>query len=390
MRQYFSLIFLLIGLPIVFSVECYFGIDKSITYFFIACVLLIGSDLKRINLISISVPLFFVFLLSCGIIIIFITQNIFNKQLLELGVVFYCIFLALTYKNNPDEYNKLIFIAFYISLVSILLIYMTTPLSSAFWLFHGGRLYIGDTKNPNLVSWVAMTNIITILYIINRLDISNIYKFVLVITIPFSGYLYFMSFSKSSIVGLVFIFFYYFKIMKLKIIFNKWLLVIFFFLGTIIYFHEFDIVKYLNILGHAFYSLIFGGSTNMSASIRHEHFKYFLKHFSNFRLFGHGVNTFRLDSPILQLYIDIGFEFALFFLVLFVFIPSYIILIKKNISVIEEYIIILYLFYLPNMFFHGTPYEWNTWLPTILFYMIFKRRKIVSTSNIIYIPKSSR
>lgn len=356
-------------------------------------VLLFGlADIRSIKKLHINKYQFFLFLIAIGIFVFFITEKIFNKQLIEIFVIIYILLLSFFYNTVNNQNQKMLYIPLFISSLSILFIYLSTPLSPVYWKLHGGRLFIGETDNPNLVAFVSMINILILLYILFKIKQRTIYKTFLFLMIPFSMYLYFMSFSKSSFVGVFLISLYLLFRYSFKIVLNlKAIFLMIAFVGIVIY-TGYDIDKYIEIITKTINSLLNGSSGNMSASIRHENFKYFFDHYSSFNMFGYGANTFRIDSPILQLYIEYGFFISLIFFVLLVIIPLLVIFSKKDLLPIEEYTILLYLFYFPSLFFHGTPYEWHTWLPVVLFYMILKKRKkyYVITNNLIHIPSNTK
>jgi hypothetical protein len=96
--------------------------------------------------------------------------------------------------------------------------------------------------------------------------------------------------------------------------------------------------------------------------------------------FGYGINTIsskiEFDSPFLECAIDFGNIVALLYFYVAVLLPLYIIFKINPVSVSadEKTAIIYYIFMLPNLFLHGSPYEYDAWLPVIVFYALLSDR----------------
>ncbi|TLP36819.1 hypothetical protein [Arcobacter arenosus] len=284
------------------------------------------------------------------------------------------IFLSLLSQDNNDNGDLVKYLAI-ISSISVYLTFLFTPLSYEYWLYNGGRLYIGDTENPNLVASLTSINIISTVFYLFTKDSNK--KIILIITpsIFASIYLYLLSQGKSTSIGLflilLFLIFKNFKYLLIKFkYYIKAFSFVFFLLVGLLFYYKDKFQNYINILFSSFETL-FGDKSNAlakSADIRKENFSEAFNYISSDNIFGHGINTFRMDSPILQANIDLGNIYTVFLIYIFLIVPLIIIATKKFIRLNDnsKMVFLLYLFYFPNLFFHGTPYEYSIWLPVLL------------------------
>jgi len=378
-RHAFSLAFLMGGLPILFVFRDFLPFDKqTFTYAIVFGVLVALPKYKNIINLKVftngfNVSIYFLFSMSIIIFLISFIENRFSHQTISIGIIIYLIFSLVTLEKK--DYIYFIDYMFFISSFSVIISFIFTPTSIEYWLIRGGRFYVGDTNNPDLISWVSCIVIISaVFYFYKYKRISMFVKLYMLSSIIVAVYLWILSFSKSSILSIVMIILFL-ALKKRKIFFN-WkttLVLIIIVISFFVYLPD-----KIDTIINAINSLIGNNTTNMSASIRYENFKKAFELFSITNFFGYGINTFRMDSPILQMSLDLGIIISFFMLYLFFLYPMFNIFYYKikNLSENELFSILLYLFFLPNLFFHGTPYEWDTWLPVVLFYAINKSQLI--------------
>jgi hypothetical protein len=121
-----------------------------------------------------------------------------------------------------------------------------------------------------------------------------------------------------------------------------------------------------------------------SAAIRHQALSNVLPTLREINLFiGNGMFTTRADFPLLQVFTDLGFFAGFLNLFLMLIFPLILILrqnIKNKILIndfqkSQYFSILLYIYNLPNLFLHGTPYEYSMWLPILILYKFLPWRK---------------
>lgn len=382
----FSLAFLIVGMPIIYVLREYLPISKTLlTYSFIVILLLGLIDFK--NLIKIKFfnnkPKIFILILILNILI-FLFYAIGYGQLLEnvqslFIILILFIFIAFSTHKNKDFKNLL----FYILLLSTLTTYVSLILNTDEWMMTA-RFYVGDTKNPNISSFIALINILSVTYFLYMNNkIKLIYKIILLLTGIFSFYIYLMSFSKSAILGLLFTIMFLFFIEK-KFILNllKNIVLISLLLIPMLFLIFPDTVTKINenieILQYAYNSYLYGEQGSMSAEIRHNNLKEILSLLPSIELLsGKGIFTTRADQPILQVFTDLGIIPGIINLIAMLIFP--IIILLNTLFIIRSYksdplynlyifTILIFLFYFPNNLFHGTPYEYSVWLSILMLY----------------------
>lgn len=381
MLQVFSISFILAGLPIIFSLQSMFHLDKLFIYSSMAIVLLSGMNYKNILLYkfnNLDLKNFIILLVVFEFFIIALLSKSNLKQLRDLVIIIWIVFCILTFNKYKVKHDVLLKLVFYISLFSVIMTYISTPISLSYWSLHGGRLYIGDTKNPSLVAWTVSLNIISIFFYLYKYKVAFFVKICLSIILIIDLYLFFLAQSKSSVIGFIFIILFYILKYKSKLVFNKKFLMFFLYMFIISMIYWDYISYYSSLIYGSFTSLFYGNNIVLSASIRKANFDKAFELLSISNIFGHGINIFRMDSPILQVFIDFGNIMGIIIFILLVVYPLFKLYVFKYelLTINEEFSILIYLFFLPNLFFHGTPYEWSIWLPVLIFFMFEKKEKI--------------
>lgn len=296
------------------------------------------------------------------------------------------IFFALLSRKNEDYINfpKYVLI---ISTLSTIITFITTPLDIVHWIPYGGRLYVGDTENPNLTSFIALMNVLSIIFHIrySQKAISVYMKFIYLIIALCSIYLYFLSFSKSALLGFLLALLVliplrsYFNRTAVKILGS---LVILLILSILLVPSMIDqIATKFSILSNAFNSYFYGEYSNLaadSAAIRHENLNKMFELLPRIDLiYGNGMFMTRADLPILQVFTDLGIITGILNLLAMLLAPLVIFFRQyynlktyTNDPLYPLYImsVTIFLFYFPNLFFHGTPYELSIWLPILILY----------------------
>ncbi|HIP34138.1 MAG TPA: hypothetical protein EYG89_05395, partial [Bacteroidia bacterium] len=311
----FSLAFLIVGMPIVYVLREYIPISKALFTYGIIGVLLIGLiDFK--NLIKIKLfnnkPKIFILILILNMFL-FLFYAIGYGQLFEniqsiFIILILFIFIAFSTHVNKDFKDLL----FYILIISSLTTYISLTLNTNEWMMTS-RFYVGDTKNPNISSFIALVNILSITYFLYQQHKTKIIvKFIFLMTGIASLYIYLMSFSKSAILGLFFaIIFLFFIERKFILTLLKNLIFISLIIIPILIFIFPDIIekidKSIEMLQYAYYSYLYGQTGSMSAEIRHNNLKEMLNLLPSVELLsGNGIFTTRADQPILQIFTDLG------------------------------------------------------------------------------------
>ena len=387
MMQIYALVILLVGLPIFFSIQVLLHASSVFVYIAMAIVLLSLMSFKNLFLFklnNINLTFLIIYLILLTFLIIGIISNADFKQLRDIAIMLWIITATLTFKQKDKlQQGILLRSVFYISLFSVIMIYISTPIDVSYWALHGGRIYIGETNNPNLVAWVVSMNIISIFFYLYKYTMASYVKLFFVIVLLGDVYLFFLAQSKSSFIGLILILIFYLLRARYKVFFYKQFYIFLMVIVSIFIFYSEKILEYIKLIYETFVSLFYGNGLVMSADIRSENFQKTIELLNIDNFFGYGINTFRMDSPILQVFIDFGYFFGIYVLILLFIIPMFKIyfLLNKPLGINEEFAVVIYLFFLPNLFFHGTPYEWNVWLPTLIFY-IFHDKSIYFKSKV--------
>jgi len=392
----FSLAFLIVGMPIIYVLREYIPISKTLLTYSLTVVLLVGlidfKNLIRIRFFN-NKPKIFILILFLNILL-FLFYSIGYGQLLEnieslFIILILFIFIAFSTHSNKDFRDLLL----YILIISSLTTYVSLMLNIDEWMLRG-RFYVGDTKNPNISSFIALVNILSITYFLyQHSKIKAVFKIILLVTVFLSFYLYLLSFSKSAILGLLFaIIFLFFVEKKFIFILLKNVVLISILSIPMLFFIFPDIIDMINdsivMLQYAYDSYLYGTQGNMSAEIRHNNLKEMLALLPSIDLFdGYGIFTTRADQPILQIFTDLGIipgtiNFIAMFLIplLFLFRLLFIIKSYKMDELYNLYIfsILIFLFYFPNSLFHGTPYEHTQWIPILMLYKFTPWKKRVN------------
>jgi len=116
-------------------------------------------------------------------------------------------------------------------------------------------------------------------------------------------------------------------------------------------------------------------STEYSAEIRRSLIVYAI---TEMNLIGHGYRHTFIDFPLLQAFWDGGLVWGTVFLVTTVILPLHTTfkILKSRASTPPGvmFICYLYILFLPNLVFHGQPYDYTLWFPIVLFYAVCRRR----------------
>lgn len=377
-----SLAFLLVGMPIIFVFREYIAVDKSLltNAIVILCILGVFNYRSFFMYKFYTKDSFFegtiFFTLTFFLFHAILNFDITNKEVISIFAIFAIFLGILTNKSISISISENILI---ISSISVWISFLFTPTDFTYWLSHGGRFYVGDTKSPNLIGMMTGMNMITILLLHKIIKMKKKYFHILfIVTFFISLYLFVLSGNKSSYLGIALVLLYFIFLNGVRSI--KPIILSLIFLSVIFIFISFinnDLIDKIamiwGVLKNAYTSLIIGGNDNLSAQIRHENYSNGLKTFLyDFNILGHGMFTNRIDLPILQTFLDLGllpgllFVFSVFFLPLRLIFKS----IKKIESSRIKLIKVIYMFMLPNYFLHGTPYEYITWLPILLLIVI--------------------
>ena len=392
----FELSFLVVGLPILFILREYIPISKNIfTYSimgFILLTLINYKNLVRLKLYS-KIPIY-INVLLITLYTIFLLNLMYSPSNSSSIYVFITIliYFALLTREEKDFSIFYKYILIISSVVTVLTL-LTTPLDLNYWAYDGGRLYVGDTHNPNLSAFTALINILVIVFYLLQKDI----KLKLYIKISFlvvslgSLYIYFLSFSKSAIVGLVFSLIYLFprRLLKnKKFLINIVILVVSVFL-ILIFLPAIgeEISNKFMVLNSAYDAYFYGKTSNLaadSAAIRHQTLSNVLPILKDINLFtGNSIFTTRADFPLLQVFTDLGFFAGFINLFLMLIFPLILIIkqdmrnkiLSNDLEKSKYFAVLLYLFNLPNLFLHGTPYEYSMWLPILILYKFLSWKK---------------
>lgn len=395
----FSVAFLIVGLPIIFIIREYLPIPKALfTYTVVGLIILFLLNIKKLLTFRFysSIPFFInimLFVLLLLFVINILQYNMIQTNLSESFYIFiiFFIFIALLTRKNT-EFNYLFYYILILSSLTTILTILSTPLDATYWYKIGSRLFVGDTKNPNISSFTALINVISIIYYFYiTKNINLIKKITLISIMVLSLYIYYLSFSKSAILGLFLCliilipnnFFKRKKTYYLLIISIICLFSISFIFSTLFE----NILLRFEILVNSFYSYFFGITENVardSAAIRHIRLKEVLPILYEINLFtGNGIFTTRADFPLLQVFTDLGF-FAGFINLFIMFVyPIYLIINQlKNKKYLEKYsneyfIMMIYIFNLPNLIWHGTPYETYIWIPILVYLKLNLSKRII-------------
>jgi hypothetical protein len=392
----FSLSFLVVGLPILFIFREYIPISKSIfTYSLVGFMLLALINYNNLFKIKIhaNIPIFIIILLFI-LYTLFILNLMYVTSSTSTIYIIITVFIYFALLTNEDKdfsifYKYILIISSFVTVFTL----VSTPLDYSYWIMNGGRLYVGDTKNPNLSSFIALANILAIIFYLytSTEKLKFIIKFIFLIVGLGSIYIYFLSFSKSAILGLIFALIYLIPKNFLK---NKKMIISLIVLFVLIFLLSLffsDIANQISgkftILINAFDGYFYGKTENISvdsAAIRHQSLVKVLPILEEINLFtGNGIFTTRADFPLLQVFTDLGF-FAGFLNLFLMFIFPLILISKQNIKhkVLSNdfekskyFSILLYLYNLPNLFLHGTPYEYSMWLPVLILYKFIPWKK---------------
>lgn len=381
MKESFGLAFLLVGLPSLYVLRDFVPINgKVFTYFFTAIAILMLFNIK--NVLNIKFYLLKPILISSTIFVIlllFTTNSIvvhgFNQQSMYLIILMLIYFSFFSIRGI--ELNDFFKYVLYISSFSVYIAFAFTPTDMAYWQPLNGRFYLGDTENPGLVSVLTTVNILAItMHLIDKKHTisDKVFLYPLFIISP---YLYLLSQGKSTIVGIavVLIFLlikYYKKITKQYKKLLKTLVFLSVFFALIYSFFYKFVDKFFTDVTSSFLSLLGYQSTvkQMSAEIRNENFIETMNYMSLDNFFGHGINTFRMDSPFLQAAVDLGNILALLLFFIVVIYPLFFLYRIKftNLDDSTKIVILYFVFAFQGFFFHGTPYEYSLWLPVLIFY----------------------
>lgn len=130
----------------------------------------------------------------------------------------------------------------------------------------------------------------------------------------------------------------------------------------------------LTTLETGFRAYILGeASGEVSAEIRRVLLEQALAHVN---VVGHGYKALYVDFPILQAFFDLGLVGGLLFLAVAVLIPSisaFWLIAIRNRPAPVRFAGYVYIFFLPNLFLHGEPYDFLIWLPIVTFYALALR-----------------
>lgn len=390
MKLIFSISFLIAGLPILFIIREFIPLSKSIfTYLIIAIVILSSINFKNLlQLNFFSRNNIFISILILILFSLFLLNIIYeNKLNFENSESFYIVIILLIYistlTNSISNTNKLFFYVLILSSITSYLTVFTSPMDLNYWILNaGGRLYVGDTKNPNISSFVALINVLSIIIFFSSNSEKKSFLEIIffIITMFISIYIYYLSFSKSAIIGLLLSLFMiglFNLLRKRKFIITIILCSVFFIIITFInpsFIENFNLR--LEKIFSAFYSYFFGITENIagdSAAIRNLKLKEVLPILFEINIFtGNGIFTTRSDFPLLQTFTDLGYFPGILNLLIMFILPMTIIInnyerFKKTDKTLNNnFSMILYVFFLPNLFLHGTPYETSIWIPILV------------------------
>lgn len=379
-----SLAFLFSGTPLVYIFREYVPTGKVlITQVVIVIAVLFIANYRNVftmRFVNNKPIVFLLFLLFT--ITLFLVNAILSGELYHSETIFIIITLFLWFGFLSLENDDFIDIVKYIYIFSSLVTICSILFNTEDWVLKG-RFYVGDTNNPNLTSYLALINIIFGLYYLYFYNRRQVWVWIMVFAIAScSLYLYLMSFSKSSILGfaLVFLFYSYYRGVKLENILKLagLLLLIGFILVALFPSIGSDLMTKLMHLFDASNSYLTGESGSLSAQIRHENLSNVFSLIKSVTFFtGNGIYTTRADLPALQVLTDLGYMAFIFNIIVMYIFPVCIVLnflfnVKSyrdcSLSPLYVSVISIYLFYLPNNLFHGTPYEYSIWLPILALY----------------------
>jgi hypothetical protein len=377
--------FFLGGLDIVYALRTVIPFDKLMfTYIVQIFGLILLLNYKNILKRKFYnwAPMSIITMLFLIIVISFVNSYIIkglDKQTFSL-LILLLFFLSL-FTTTKEDFSKIHYYLFYISTISTVLAWLLTPTSAEYWLTHGGRFYVSNTKNNYLPAATAIINIVTGIFILKENKKKYLWKFMFICIVILDIYIYIISQSKSTVLGILIIIIYLWINYNLSLknyILITLLIVLAIF--SMFYFLPDISITMVNVLKYTVSDLFnIGYSHTMitSGEIRNENFKHAFSMLSFSNIFGYGINTFRMDSPFLQLDLDLGNLLGLSFIYVGLLYP--LVLIKKiqykRILSSQKLIVLIYLFNLSNLFFHGTPYIYNSWIPILLLYKMIWHQK---------------
>ncbi len=384
----FSLVFFIVGMPILYAIREYIPNYKFIFTYSVVFIMLLTlinyKNLLKLKFYS-NKPIIFNFLIGILLLLyIFyalMDQNsmLHNTEIMYLVIIFF-IFISLLTRKNTD-YEKLPLYFLVLSSLSQIISIALTPTDPSYWALHGGAFYVGDTKNSNLTSFISILNIIIIIYyLISVKRMRLIYKISLLAVAALSTYLYITSFSKSAILGLVLIGIYYLFLSKdaRRYLYKKTpLILIILIIGYVSFSNV--IIEKIDETTIAYDAMMHGGDTHSnSGAVRHENYLKSQKILANLGYFnGEGIFQTQADNAILQAFTDLGYFIGFISLFVILLIPFYILYKQlrllnsyKQSNLYDIYIvsIMIYIFNVPNIFFHATPYTISIWIPLLMIY----------------------
>lgn len=374
-------------------------ISKELFTYGIIAILLMGlvdfKNLIRVKLFNNKPRIFILVLISN--IFLFLAYAIGEGQLVHniqsiFIILILFIFIALSTHQNKDFKNLL----FYILIISSVTTYVSLTLNTDEWMMTS-RFYVGDTRNPNISSFIALVNVLSVVYFLYQYrEVKMVIKLFSLLTLVLSFYIYLISFSKSAILGLIFaMLFLSFIERKFVLTVLKKLVLISLLIIPIIFLLFPNIIEKINeninMLQYAYSSYLYGAEGSLSAEIRHNSLKQMLELLPSIELLsGRGIYTTRADQPILQVFTDLGILPGIINFMAMFLIP--LIILFKLLSIIKSYkaddlydtyifAILIFLFYFPNSMFHGTPYEHTIWIPILILYKLTPWKRYVNNVN---------
>lgn len=391
----FSLAFLMVGMPIIYTLREFLPpeIKFIITYSFIAFLLLYSINYKNLlnfkfyssqtSIISIGLGILLVMFILYAYLMNAIES--FFSQFIYILIIIVVYIMLLTRKSI--ELKKFPFYFLIISSCAQLFSILLTPIDINYWLLHGGAFYVGDTNNSNLTSFISLLNIYSIIYYLSNYKLNLYYKFLLFMSFGISLFLYFLSFSKSAIFGfiLIIVYFLIFNKNALKIIYNKKILIVLIITSIYLIFFSstnIDLISKVNETINSINALFHGGDSHAnSGAARYENYSKMFLVFQNINFFyAKGIFLTQTDNAIFQGFTDLGYFMGVYILFFIFIIPMYLIIhgrkiVKKynnkhNLYNLYNFSIAIYIFNIPNIFFHATPYAISIWLPILLLYKV--------------------
>ncbi len=380
MTKKLGLALILVGLPSAWLLRALLpGNEKLFSQgIILAAMILLLPGLRRRYRVHQNFALIF-----CSLMLSIFCLLLYNTEYnikYELFLAILALFLLLQRPDGFENVVTYIFVISYITTLGILIYNFNNIIHPA----SGSRLQIGSMNSPNQIAFMAGTGLVSIFFTSLTLKMvkSALMRVTLRMLIFYSAICIYsltliLANTRSVFLGIALVLLYLARRIKIKtrIPVKKLLplavvlLLVFvctnYLFGDVLFHYVGNVVNYFT-KGYKSYTQ--GLPTEQSAFTRRNLINYGLHHIT---LMGRGVLHKYLDFPILQGFVDLGIFGGLAFVFITLLLPAYFILFRWKYELLSnerKFFILNYILFIPNLFFHGQPYDYPLWIPIILLF----------------------